>query len=366
MRRFVISVLSLWLCLILIGCSFPTTATPADTTPATSIPATTTQPTQTTESAPIVQQEQLVAYALELINNDRIDNGLNTVILGSNTAAQEHAEEMLVIDYMSHWGADGMKPYMRYTLAGGFNYEAENAFFHRTIWYGEQNPSYRLDPIEVLEKAEKGLMNSAGHRRNILNKQHKKVNIGIAYDNERLTLVQQFEGDYITFNKYPGFSGSTLSLSGNTITGFVIDQIQIWYDQPPHPLTLGQLGMTYAYSLGTPVVFIRPPPPPGSYYPDSDTFYSWTTYIDPYTVPPDTPAPTYSLSIKPVPPPLSAIVAVEWIDAERWDISGTSFNIDANLSEILSQFGKGVYTVAIWAKTGNEHVELSNYSVFIE
>ena len=27
-----------------------------------------------------------------------------------------------------HWGTDGMKPYMRYTLAGGEQYSSENVF----------------------------------------------------------------------------------------------------------------------------------------------------------------------------------------------------------------------------------------------
>ena len=50
---------------------------------------------------------------LTLINRDREANGLAPVILGTNTAAQSHAEEELANGYISHWGMDGMKPYMR-------------------------------------------------------------------------------------------------------------------------------------------------------------------------------------------------------------------------------------------------------------
>ena len=337
------------------------TACECGTTP----PTTTTTPT--TEYPPIPQQELLIEYALELINEDRIANGLDTVTLGSNSAAQYHAEEMLAEDYSAHWGIDGMKPYMRYTLAGGFNYDAENVFITRTIWLDGKDPSYQIDPIEVLEDAEESLMNSSVHRRNILNKWHKKVNLGIAFDHERLTLVQQFEGDYITFNESPVFSGSSLTFSGKTITGSTFDQIQIWYDPLPHSLTLGQLGRTSAYWYGTPAAFIRPPPSPGSDYPTSETFFSWAIDVDPYSIPADTPPPTYNPSgIPTVSPPLVGAATVKWIDAKHWDVSGTAFNIDVDLNEIISKYGKGVYTVVIWAKIGNEPAVISNYSIFIE
>jgi hypothetical protein len=67
-------------------------------------------------------QAELVAFALDLINQDRIANGLEPVDLGSNTAAQFHAEDMMEHGYISHWGLNGLKPYMRYTVAGGANY----------------------------------------------------------------------------------------------------------------------------------------------------------------------------------------------------------------------------------------------------
>ena len=284
--------------------------------------------------------------------------------VGSNTAAQKHAKEMLAKDYFSHWGIDGMKPYMRYTLAGGFNYEAENGFMSHTIWYGGKDPSYRRDPVDMLEEAESSLMSSPGHRRNILNKWHKRVNLGIAYDNERLALVQQFEGDYITFSKLPILESGILTLSGKTLAGFVVEQIQIWYDPLPHSLTLGQLGKTYAYDLGKPAAFIRPPPLPGSYYSEAETLYSWSTCVDPYTISPNTPPPN-STGLQPVPPLVSAQEMVKWVDAKHWDVSGETFAIEVDLTKILSRFGKGIYTVLVWGKVGEESIYLTNYSIFV-
>ena len=60
-------------------------------------------------------------YMLELINAfQREEVGLPRLELGNNIAAQLHAEASLANCFSSNWGVDGLKPYMRYTLAGGY------------------------------------------------------------------------------------------------------------------------------------------------------------------------------------------------------------------------------------------------------
>ena len=63
---------------------------------------------------------------LEKINFERTKAGVPIVELGDNVAAQLHAESALENCYASHWGIDGLKPYMRYSLAGGYQSNAEN------------------------------------------------------------------------------------------------------------------------------------------------------------------------------------------------------------------------------------------------
>lgn len=332
---------------------------PAPVAPASEIENSDKTPDVIPTQPPITQQE-LVEHMLNLINNDREQQALDPVILGSNSAAQQHAEEMLTEGYFSHWGLDGMKPYMRYTLAGGFNYEHENLFSLIT--------NYEINLLEELNKAEKGLMNSPGHRVNILDKWHKKVNIGIAYDKENLYLVQQFEGDYVIFDKLPTLSNDLLSFSGEMLENFKIDQVNVWYDQLPHPLTLGQLAATYAYTTGSePAVFIMPPAPPGSYYASSVTTYSYEVPLDPYEVSPDAPVKEpspFSVQIRPVPFLASSQVRV--LEAKYWDILGKEFSITANLSDIILEFGDGVYTVLIWGEKGDESIRLTNYTTWVQ
>ncbi len=63
---------------------------------------------------------------LELINAERKKAGLNSVTLGDNVVAQLHAEAALEKCFSGHWGVDGLKPYMRYSLAGGYQSNGEN------------------------------------------------------------------------------------------------------------------------------------------------------------------------------------------------------------------------------------------------
>ncbi|MBU2536187.1 MAG: CAP domain-containing protein [Chloroflexota bacterium] len=324
----------------------PTVTEPSQQSPATNVPSSTSTPppvepapapetVKPPESpsipvqTPVYQHEELLAYALELINRDRMANGLEPVTLGSNTAAQKHAEERLANRFSSHWGMDGLKPYMRYTLAGGENYEAENGFMTETYWIGGRDPSYKRDPKEMLEQAQQGLMTSPGHRKNILNEWHKKVNLGIAYDNERLDLVQQFEGNYIDFNELPSISGDILSLAGKVTLG-TIENVSLYYDPLPKPLSPEQLDAPpydYAYGLGEDIGTILPPLPSGFFYID--------------LLPTD-------------------VVATTWETN-----SDGLFTIKADISKML-EVGEGVYTIVVWVEANGEFISVSNYSIFID
>jgi len=236
-------------------------------------------------SAASIELADLKNHMLELINGDRQANGLDLVTLGDNPAAQEHAEEMLANGYLSHWGMGGMKPYMRYTLAGGVNYEGENAsgvitsswldVFARAIF-----------PEEQLQETQQGFMESPGHRRNIVDPLHKKVNLGISCNRTTCAVVQQFAGEYVKFSEKPAIVDGVLVMAGQLDKTYSLNRIQVWYDSPPHPLELGQLDKTYCYDLGTPAALLREPAPPGTFYPPGLERFTWEKCLNPYDVPP--------------------------------------------------------------------------------
>ncbi len=115
--------------------------------------------------------EALYVYGLELINEQRVAHGVSPVVLSDNTAAQAHAEELAAHCIVTHWSTAGLKPYMRYSLAGGYQTAAENVM-GRGWCDGPEG-----DPVAQLERQIGMLMKSPGHRRALLGAQWRAVSM---------------------------------------------------------------------------------------------------------------------------------------------------------------------------------------------
>jgi len=249
--------------------------------------------------------------------------GLNYI-----SAAQKHAQDMLDNNYEgAHWGTDGYKPYMRYTVEGGLNYEQENS-----AYYSSSKP---VDVKQELKNLQYTMMYddaAAGwsHKDNILNKWHKKVSIGIASNATTVTLVQQFEGNYVEYSIPPTLNGQVLSLTGHFLDPTIkLNNVSIAYDAPPQTLTTAQLNQDqyHHYGLGERLGIILPPPAAGQVY---------------GSLPPNT------------------------IVAKKGDFDYNSwFYIEADISPILDE-GPGVYTVVLVAMADGEPINLTNYSLFVK
>ncbi len=338
----------------------PTTSTPAQTvvqvtptptpsfspspspTPTTTTPSPSPSPTPTPEPPPPTSpiytptaaafkpsgtQADLFQYMLGLINQDRQAAGINPVVLNYNAAAQQHAQDMLDKNYQAaHWGTDGLKPYMRYTAAGGLNYEGENS-----AYYSSNQPvnlKQKLQELQSTMMAE--IAPNDSHKVTMLNKWHKKVNLGIAYNTNTLCLVQQFEGDYVEYSKPPTLNGKILSLTGHFLQQTIkLQNIFITYDDPPKPLTTAQLNQDqyHHYDFGQRVGVILPPPPPGQTY---------------SSIPSDAVIPTRA----------------------NFDYNGW-FYLETDITPILSK-GPGVYNVVLVTMIANEQVRMTNYSLFVK
>ncbi len=348
------------------------TPTPTFTPTATSTPSST--PTATATPTPVpasgLSQSELKSareYALTLINQARTAAGLNEVTLDDNAAAQSHAEDMRTNCFLSHWGTDGLKPYMRYTLTDGEQYSAENA--HGSIYCPPDPDRYRRQTItERLDQAMDGLMTSLGHRRNILNPHHRKVNLGIAVDHPNFWFVQLFVGNYVKYSTKPQFQNGILEMSGKVNSEVYLDRdtlgVTLTYDRPPHPLTRGQLHNTSCGINGQSIAALRRPLSGNAYY-TSDTFtISGTRCQDPYDVPTDALAATSTHDRKPDFRFLYQHQG-QWVTATSWTVSNDAFSVSANVSNLLAQHGDGVYTIVLWGEIDGERTPISEYSIFI-
>lgn len=102
---------------------------------------------------------------LAMVNNERTSRGLAPLSPDPTlqTLARDYAQEMLQRGYFSHYTPEGLSPFDRMNNAHiSFTYAGENLAFSANVALAMQ-----------------GLMNSPGHRANILSTNYHKVGIGV-------------------------------------------------------------------------------------------------------------------------------------------------------------------------------------------
>ena len=318
---------------------------------------------------------------LHLTNQERINAGVPPVRMGTNPAAQIHAEEALKDCHMAHWDKWGLKPNHRYTMTGGTGADGENAWgLDFCIRPGQNYAPNKPMEKEVAETVQ-GWMDSPGHRRNLLNPAHTVLNIGIAWDKYNTNMVQQFSSDYIHYEVRPNISpDGILRLSGQ-VSGATLEiddsvSIQIFHDPPPKPLTRGQLSNTYALCNSRQVGLILEPLGLNQFYPSPEVRTEIQEFecVNPYETSSNRPAPANPKEAHQAwadaklasSKGSSKKTEVRQIIAERFDISSSKFNIRANLTPILRKNGPGIYSIMLWGRPlhMNESTPLSEQSIF--
>ncbi|MBC7090809.1 MAG: CAP domain-containing protein [Nitrososphaeria archaeon] len=193
-------------------------------------------PIESTSSANLTR---LIKYALDVINRDRVEYGLKPVELGNNPAAQYHAEDLASMLCLSHWGSNGMKPYMRYTIFGGKFFVQENVA--AVFMSGRATVPSEQEMLSFISQMEHEMMyNDAssdwGHRKNILDPMHTHVNIGIAYNSQIFVIVQDFENILIKWSEF-STKNTTVTLKGRFLQNLRPYMVIVYYDPTPSPLS---------------------------------------------------------------------------------------------------------------------------------
>ncbi len=114
---------------------------------------------------------------LVLVNQERVARGLPQFVADPalTALARAHSADMAARSYFSHTNPDGLDPFDRMGAAGiSFGSAAENIAWAPTV-----------------EWAHDALMDSPGHRANLLNPSLGRIGIGIAPKDSKSILVTQ-------------------------------------------------------------------------------------------------------------------------------------------------------------------------------
>ncbi len=355
----------------------PTLDPPVARSAPTTVPTDAPVPTASPTTLPATTDE-LREFMLALVNERREDANLPALSLGSNPAAQSHAEDMLAAGFNSHWGSDGRKPGMRYSQAGGHQHNQENVIRLRC------RVGCVFDPEDAIREAMDSWMGSPGHRKGILRPTHRLLNVGLAWESDApggyyvFHAVQQFEGDYVRYSSPPAIDRSGhLTMTGSLANEAMLSKnkdliVQVYYAPLPRPPTLGQLQRVYGSALGLYVAKIRPPLSGRRSYTTETGVVENEVALGPHDFPTDI-APAKDWDEEKALARASRAAPEKRVDstrhritAERWKVDGAdnSFDVAADFGVVLDEYGAGVYEVAVWALVKGEVVMVSEVSLF--
>lgn len=116
-------------------------------------------------------------YLLELINAERAKVGAQPLAFDGdlNEATEGHSRWMIGTDTFSHTGSGGSNAGQRMTAAG-YTFTGSWAWGENIAWATTRSPVGLQDEALLLHT---NLMNSSGHRANILNDNYREVGLGL-------------------------------------------------------------------------------------------------------------------------------------------------------------------------------------------
>jgi predicted transglutaminase-like cysteine proteinase len=343
-------------------------------------------------AAPLtVPQGQLEQYALGVINNQLVQSGQSSITLGTNTAAQQHADDMLAHDFASDWGTDGTTPWERYSTAGGLG--AQTEYDYRTAIDWDGNPSsFARALLAAIDKSESNLAGVLGFTTTIdtsgnisnspipeqIKMQPDKVNFGIAYNGSYLYLVVQYEVYYAIFNQLPTIKDGVLtcSFTEQNIAHTDID-VRVLYQRAPTPLTTSQI--SYASQgdssqrvlaiFGLHVLSILDREP-NAIFPSGSS----SVFADPLWVPPGaSPRDEASCTLNNLSFGLNT-TSSSYIQDDFTGINqqGNQTSVSFDMSSLISTFGKGIYTISLVGRVYStilptiQQLPWDEYTIFVK
>lgn len=192
-------------------------------------------------------------HLLNQVNFERAEAGVRPLKLDSLacTVAEKHATEMARNNFISHWGLDGLKPYHRYSFAGGVEAIQENdgAIDTSTPIASADVPIYLMSMHRSMHDE---VAPHDGHRKAILNPVHTHVGFGYADSGFCVRLCELYVARYVSIDPYAitASPGNRIVLSGRLLEPtYSLKCIDVFYEPLPKPPDRAWLRIPRPYGL---------------------------------------------------------------------------------------------------------------------
>lgn len=196
---------------------------------------------------------EIRANLLDMVNEERAVEKVPKLAVDdlATQVAQKHAVDMANGGFASHWGRDGLKPYQRYSFAGGIHATQENVSAADNTW-STKLEDLKQDTAYLHVRLYEEKPPNDGHRRTILAPQHTHVGFGIAVEELRLRMVELFVAKYVELRRIPRTAkpGSQIIFSGTVQKrDYGLSMVEVFYEPIPKTPELSWLREPRSYAL---------------------------------------------------------------------------------------------------------------------
>jgi len=215
---------------------------------------------------------EIRANLLNMINEQREAENVPNLQMDelATEIATKHAIDMATNDYVSHWGRDGLKPYHRYSFAGGTDATQENISAADNTW-STKNKDLKQDTAYLHVRLYNEVPPNDGHRRAILAPQQTHVGIGLAVDQLRLRTVELFVAKHVEVRPVSRQvkPGEEVPFTGKFLKRYrELTCVEVFYEPLPKTPEMSWLREPHAYSWPPESKVLRPKLQPPFVYTD--------------------------------------------------------------------------------------------------
>ena len=170
-----------------------------------------------------------------------------------------------------HWDAAGRPPYLRWGLAGGVDYHAEN---FSSLTRGGANVEEAEVPSLLLDAHAKMMAERPpddGHRRTVLDPGWTHVGIGAAALGEEFRMSEEFSrhvAEWVEVPAEPLPAGTRAPFAVKLPRGWALAAIEVGFEAPARPLSREEIGRRGAYAYPGASQTLRARTPANTQYAD--------------------------------------------------------------------------------------------------